>query len=93
MLETQYIGQGRALTVAVAPALVRPSPIYTDTNLLSFNPSIDRTNDHDRILVKGSFTAGSDFNPELLYYREGSQNRFGANLTRGLAACGASPDA
>jgi hypothetical protein len=84
MLETQYIGQGRALTVAVAPALVRPSPIYTDTNLLSFNPSIDRTNYHDRILVKGSFSAGNDFNPELLYYREGSQNKFGANLTRGL---------
>jgi len=84
MLETQYIGQGRALTVAVAPALVRPSPIYTDTNLPSFNPSIDRTNYHDRILVKGSFNAGNDFNPELLYYREGSQNKFGVNLTRGL---------
>ena len=84
MLETQYIGQGRALTVAVAPALVRPSPIYTDTNLPSFNPSIDRTNHHDRILVKGSFSDGKDFNPELLYYREGSQNKFGANLTRGL---------
>jgi hypothetical protein len=84
MLETQYIGQGRALTVVVAPALVGPSSISTDTNLPSFNPSIDRTNDHDRILVKGNFTAGNDFNPELLYYREGSQNRFGANLTRGL---------
>jgi hypothetical protein len=84
MLETQYIGQGRALTVAAAPALVRPSPIYTDTNLPSFNPSIDRTNYHDRILVKGSFSAGNDFNPELLYYHEGSQNKFGANLTRGL---------
>src|SRR5215470_16764941 len=84
MLEAQYIGQGRALTVAVAPALVRHSPIYTDTNLLSFNPSIDRTNAHDRILVKGSFTIGKDFNPELLYYREGSQNKFGANLTRGF---------
>lgn len=84
MLETQYIGQSRALTVAVAPALVRPSPISTGMNLASFNPSIDRTNYHDRILVKGSFTAGNDFNPELLYYREGSQNKFGANLTRGL---------
>lgn len=84
MLETQYIGRGRALTVAVAPALVRPSPVYTDTNLPSFNPSIDRTNAHDRILVKGSFSAGKDFNPELLYYREGSQNKFGANFTRGL---------
>jgi len=84
MLETQWIGRGRTLTVAVAPALVRPSPIYTDTNLPSFNPSIDRTNQHVRILVKGSFSAGKDFNPELLYYREGSQNKFGANLTRGL---------
>ena len=84
MLEAQYIGRGRALTVAVAPALVRPGPIYSDTNLPSFNPSIDRTNDHDRILVKGSFSAGNDFNPELLYYREGGQNRFGASLTRGL---------
>jgi hypothetical protein len=84
MLEAQYIGRGRALIVAVAPALVRPSPIYTDTNLPSFDPSIDRTNDHDRILIKGTFSIGSDFNPELLYYREGSQNKFGANLTRGF---------
>src|SRR5215472_15516039 len=84
MLEAQYIGQGRALTVAVAPALVRPSPLYADTNLPSLNPSIDRSNYHDRILVKGSFRAGNDFNPELLYYREGSQNKFGANLTRGF---------
>jgi len=84
MLETQYIGRSRALTVAVAPALVASSPLYTDTALPSFNPSIDRTNDHYRILVKGSFSAGSDFNPELLYYREGSQNRFGVNLTRGI---------
>jgi hypothetical protein len=84
MLEAQYIGQGRALTLAVAAALVRPSPIYTNMKLLSFNPSIDRTNAHDRILVKGSFTIGKDFNPELLYYREGSQNKVGANLTRGF---------
>jgi hypothetical protein len=84
MVEAQYIGQGRALTLAVAPALERPSSIYTDTNLLSFNPSIDRTNAHDRILVKGSFSIGKDFNPELLYYREGSQNKFGVNLTRGF---------
>jgi len=84
MLEAQYIGHSRALTVAVAPALVSSSPIYRDTGLPSFNPSIDRTNDHYRILVKGSISAGSDFNPELLYYREGSQNRFGVNLTRGI---------
>jgi hypothetical protein len=84
MLQTQYIGKGRALTVALAPALVRSSRIYTDTNLPSFNPSIDRTNDHDRLLVKGSFSTGNDLNPELFYYREGSENRFGVSLTRGL---------
>jgi hypothetical protein len=84
ILEAQYIGQGRALTLAVAPALVRPTPIYTDTNLLSFNPSIDRTNDHVRILAKGSLNIGKDFNPELLFFHDGSQTKFGANITRGL---------
>lgn len=84
MLDAQYIGHGRALTVAVAPALVRPSAIYTGTNLPSFNPSIDRTNDHSRLLIKGSFSLGSDFSPELLYYREGSQNKCGVNLTHGF---------
>lgn len=82
MFETQYLGQGSALTVALAPALVRPSSIYSDTNLLSFNPSIDRTNDHYRLLVKGSLNIGKDFSPEVLFYHEGNQTKVGANLTR-----------
>src|SRR5262249_4069667 len=82
MLETQYIGQGRALTVALAPALLSSTPVYSNANLPSFNPSIDRTNDHFRLLVKGSFNIGSDFSPELLFYHEGNQIKFGANLTR-----------
>jgi hypothetical protein len=84
MLETQYIGEGRALTVAVAPALVSPGPIYTDTNLPSFNPSINCTNAQTRVLVKGSLNMGTDFSPELLFYRDGNRNKVGANLTRSL---------
>jgi len=82
MLEIQYIGRGRALTVALAPALVGPSPIYSNTSLPSFNPSIDRTNAHDRLLVKGSMNLRADFSPELLFYREGNEIKGGVNLTR-----------
>ena len=84
MLETQYIGQGRSLTIALAPAVTRPSAIYSATNLPTLNPSFDRTNDHYRLLVKGSVTFGQDFSPEFLFYREGSRNKIGANLTRGF---------
>src|SRR5215831_8411894 len=52
MVETQYIGQGRSLTVALAPAVTRPSAIYSNTNLSTFNPAFDHTNDHYRLLVK-----------------------------------------
>jgi hypothetical protein len=84
MLEGQYIGQGRAFTIALAPDLVRPSTIHTNTTLPSFNPSIDRTNDHFRLLIKTSFSTGHDFSPELLFYHEGNQIKFGINLTRSL---------
>jgi hypothetical protein len=84
MLEMQYIGEGRALTVAVAPALLPPGPIYTNTNLPGFNPSINCTNANDRLLVKGSMNLGPDFSPELLFYREGNESKVGANLTRSL---------
>src|SRR5579863_3713251 len=80
MLETQYVGQGRSLTVALAPALTGPSAIYGNTNLPSFNPSFDRTNDHFRLLVKGSVNIGNDFSPELLFYHEGNRYNVGANL-------------
>lgn len=84
MLETQYIGEGRALTVAVAPALVAPGPIYTDTTLPSFDPSINCTNAFSRILIRGSINLGSDFSPELIFYREGNLSKAGANLTRSI---------
>ena len=84
MLEAQYLGEGRALTIAVAPGLTAPGPIYTDTTLPSFNPSISSTNAFSRMLIKGNMNLGPDFSPELLFYREGNQNKVGANLTRSL---------
>ena len=45
---------------------------------------LDRTNATDRLLLKGSYDLAEDVSPELLYYREGSASRFGANLTRSI---------
>lgn len=84
MLEAQYLGEGRTLTVIYAPALVSPAAIPSNTTLPSFNPSLDRTNSHTRLLLKSSIDLGADFSPELLFYREGNQNKFGLNLTRSL---------
>ncbi|HLG98114.1 MAG TPA: hypothetical protein VKX49_17495 [Bryobacteraceae bacterium] len=82
MIQGQYIGQGRTLLIAIAPPLAHTTPIYSNTNLPSINPAFGRTNDHTRLLVKGSANLGSDFSPELLFYREGNRNKVGANLTR-----------
>ena len=84
MLEAQYLGEGRTLTVVYAPALVSPAAIPSNTTLPSFNPSLDRTNSHTRLLLKSSIDLSADFSPELLFYREGNQNKFGLNLTRSL---------
>jgi hypothetical protein len=84
MLEAQYLGRGFSLTVALAPALANPGAIPNDTTLPSFDLSLDRTNDHPRLLAKGSVDLGGDVSPELLFYREGDLNEFGANLTRSL---------
>jgi hypothetical protein len=84
MLRAQRIWTGGAMTVAFAPAVSHVSPIYSDTNLPSVDPSFDRTNARARLLVKGSINMASDFSPELLVYRDGDRTRFGLNITRGL---------
>jgi hypothetical protein len=84
MLEAQYLGEGRTLTVIYAPALVSPAAIPSNNTLPSFNFSLDRTNSHTRLLLKGSIDLGADFSPELLFYCEGNQNKFGLNLTRSV---------
>ncbi|HEV3061298.1 MAG TPA: hypothetical protein VGY48_23825, partial [Vicinamibacterales bacterium] len=60
------------------------SPIYSDTNLPSLDPSFGRTNARARLLVKGSINVSANFSPELLVYHEGDRTRFGLNITRGL---------
>jgi hypothetical protein len=59
----ERIWQGVTLTVAVAPKLRSPTPVYNNFNLRSFDPSIDRTNAHDRFLIKGSANLADDFAP------------------------------
>ncbi|HMK85981.1 MAG TPA: hypothetical protein VK437_08500 [Steroidobacteraceae bacterium] len=56
MLQAQEIFEHGALTAALAPAVRRPSPIYTNLDLPSFNPMLDRTNASTRVLLKGSFS-------------------------------------
>ncbi len=84
MLRVQRIWTGGSMTVALAPAVAHASPIYSDTNLPSLDPSLDRTNARTRLLVKGSINVAADFSPELLLYHEGERTRFGVNITRGI---------
>lgn len=70
--------------MAVAPKLYDPTPVYNNTNLRSFDPSLDRTNAHDRFLLKGSADLADDFAPELLVYHEGSRTSFGTNITESI---------
>jgi hypothetical protein len=81
MLRGQQLLGGGSLTVAFAPKLYdRLSAIYTDVNLPSFNPMLDRTNARNRFLLKGSLNVSDRFNPELLFYHEGNETRLGTNL-------------
>jgi hypothetical protein len=75
----QLLGRG-SLTLAFAPKLYEPSPIYTEVNLPSADPMLDRTNARNRFLAKASVNIGDRFSPELLLYRESNQMRLGTNL-------------
>jgi hypothetical protein len=80
----QHIWRDGAVLVAVAPKLSNPSAISINTNLPAVNPSLDRTNGEDRVLIKGNVSAGDDFSPEFLVYREGARTVFGANFTESI---------
>ncbi len=80
MLRAQQLFEGGSLTAAFAPKLYEPSAIYTNINLPSLDPTLDRTNARNRSLVKTSINISDRFSPELLLYREGSQTRLGTNL-------------
>ncbi len=80
----QRVWEGGAVTLAIAPKLYEPSPLYRNNSLPSIDPMFDRTNAADRVLAKLSVTLADDIAPELLAYYEGGRWRFGANLTHGL---------
>jgi hypothetical protein len=82
MLRGQQLWEHAGLTAAFAPKLYDPSPLYTNTSLPSFNPMLDRTNAHDRFLLKADADLAETISPELLFYREGNATRWGANLNR-----------
>jgi hypothetical protein len=82
MVRAQHIFGRGAILAVFAPAVSRQSAIYSNTNLPSFNPSFERTNARDRLLLKGSANIGNNFSPELLLYREGNVTKLGANITR-----------
>ncbi len=86
MLRAQRIWPGGSLTAAYAPAVASASPIYTDMNLRSFDPMLDRTNAQDRWLLKGSIDVAEGFNPEWLAYHDNGQTRWGANLAESVGA-------
>lgn len=84
MLRGEQLWEHAGVTVAFAPKLYDPSKLYTNTTLPSFNPMLDRTNAHDRLLVKADAQLAEDFSPELLFYREGNATQLGANLTHAI---------
>jgi hypothetical protein len=79
----QHIGERGSVTAAFAPALHTQTPIYTDENLPDFNPQFDRTNAHDRLLLKASVNV-RDSSPEVLFYREAGLTQLGTNLSVSL---------
>ena len=84
MIRGQRIWDGGSLTFAYAPELHRPSAIYGNDDLPSFNPMFDRTNADDRWLIKGSVDFGGNSSPEFLLYREAGRTHFGTDLSMGL---------
>ena len=84
MVRAERIWEGATLTAAFAPRLEDPSPIYTNLDLPSFDPMLDRTNAANRALLKSSLNLAPDFSPEILLYREGATTELGANLTATL---------
>jgi hypothetical protein len=84
MVRAQQLWEHGSFIAAYAPGLYKPSPIYTNLDIPSVNPMFDRTNAHNRLLVKGTVNLTHDFSPEFLVYSEGGKTRLGTNLAVGL---------
>jgi hypothetical protein len=84
MARGQQVWSGDAVTVAFAPRVERQTALYTNTDLPVLNPMFDRTNAHDRLLVKADLTLAHEFSPEFLFYDEDGRAQAGLNLTDSL---------
>jgi hypothetical protein len=84
MLLAQRVWTDGSITAAYAPKVTQPTAIYTNIDLPSFDPMLDRTNAEHRFLLKGSMTIANGFSPELLLYHAGDRTQVGGNLTAGL---------
>lgn len=84
MLRLQHIWRGGSFTLAFAPRLRRPSPIYSNIGLSSFDPMLGRTNPDNRFLLKGTIDLSADMSPEVLLYHDDHGTRFGLNLSKTL---------
>lgn len=84
MLRAERVWTKGSLTAVYAPAVSSDSPIYTSFDLRSFNPMFDRTNAHDRWLLKGTVDVAEGFSPEFLAYESERRVRFGANLAENV---------
>lgn len=81
MIRLQHISREGSVTLAFAPRLRQPSPIYSNTALPSFDPMLGRTNADDRFLLKGSIDLAPDFSPEVLVYHDRYRTQAGLNLS------------
>jgi hypothetical protein len=81
MLTGQWLWSFGSITVAYAPKVTRPTPIYNIQTDQGFDPLLGQTNSDDRVLVKASLILANAFNPELLFYHAGTRTQIGTNLT------------
>jgi hypothetical protein len=84
MLRFQHISSGGSITLAFAPRLRRQSPIYSNTELPSFDPMLGRTNPDNRFLLKGGADLSRYMSPEVLIYHDSQGTRVGLNLSMAL---------
>jgi len=84
MLRLQRIWRAGSITLAAAPRLRQRSPIYSNTELPSFDPGLGRTNSDNRLLVKGTLDVSQDLSPEVLIYHDSHDTSVGLNLSTTL---------
>jgi hypothetical protein len=82
MLRLQHIWRGGSFTLAFAPRLRQPSPLYSNTGLPSFDPMLGRTNSDSRLLLKSTIDLSADLSPEVLVYHDDRGTRFGLDLSK-----------